>query len=278
MYMHTPVLLPQVVENLKVIPGEKYVDATAGEGGFVSEIVQRGGKVLCIDADPDQVRGLTRKFSAEVKNGTICVVRTNFIRLEQEAKKKGFFPAKAVLFDLGLSMRQIFDSGRGFSYRNKAEKLDMRINPDDFPDASAIVRTYGETQLYDIFSRYGEEPKSKEIAKRIVDIRKRHNAGTVGGFIEMTGVKDNRILARIFQSLRIEVNREMENLKIGLDNARNLITPDGRILVITFHSLEDRIVKQWIVKNKMKMAIRRPMLSDRGKRFERSAKLRIISF
>lgn len=285
--MHTPVLLQQAIEKLNVKSEGLYIDATFGEGGYSLEIVKKGGKLLAIDIDIDQLKfsePFFRKkfFSESLFKKTpppVKFIRGNFADIEKIAKENNFFPVDGVVFDLGLSVRQLDESGRGFSYERVDDPLDMRLNQADKKTAKDILREKSEEELYEIFARYGEDINSEKIARNIVNTRRVLRLEKVADLIKIIdkslGRVDKKTYARIFQALRIEVNNEFENLKKGLAGAIKILKPDGRIVVITFHSLEDRIVKNFVKTHGLKLLDKKPIKGIRF--FERSAKLRIIT-
>ncbi len=291
--MHTPVLLQEVIEGLSIIPNGLYIDATVGEGGHLLEIVKRSGKVLGIDLDENQIKILTqshpelvsgsdseKQMPKQVRHDTVFV-QGNFADIERIAKENEFYPVDGILFDLGLSIGQIENSGRGFSYKKLDDPLDMRINTDDETTASELVNALSENSLYDILAKYGEDIRSLKISQEIISERQKRRIERVGDLLpiidKVVGDKDNRTYARIFQALRIAVNREFENLRKGLDGALKILKKNGRIAVISFHSLEDRIIKQFISKNNLKQLNKKVVTSRRVREFERSAKLRIFT-
>lgn len=271
--MHTPVLLQEAVNALEVERGGRYIDATFGEGGHSREILKLGGKVLGIEWDNERFKIQCLRFK-DFKN--LKLVRGNFRDIEKIAKKNNFFPVDGVLFDLGLSMEQIGKSGRGFSYKKENEPLDMRISETLKTTAADIVNSYSAGQLYEVFASNSEEINSWSIAKAIVSASSLKKIKTVGELVTIIKEREST-LRRIFQALRIEVNQEFNNLKKGLREAINILKKEGRVVVIAFHPLEDRIVKQFVVNNKLRFLTRKPIVAKNEKKFERSAKLRIFS-
>lgn len=266
--MHTPVLLKEVLDGLNVKKGLRYIDATYGEGGHSREIIKKGGEVLAIEWDEERS-----------KLEGIKLVRGNFADIETIAKENDFYPVDGILFDLGLSMEQIGKSGRGFSYERYGEPLDMRISKKINITAGEIINSFEQKKLYEIFAGNSEEVNSWPIAKAIHGARLIGKIETVG---DLVGVikkisNDKSCLRRIFQALRIEVNGEFENLKSGLKQSIRLIKKNGVIAVITFHSLEDRIVKNFVKTQGLRFVFKKPIISKSGKAYERSAKLRIIT-
>jgi len=273
---HTPVLLKEVIDNLNIKPNGLYIDATVGEGGHGQEILKKQGRLLGIDRDERQIEGLKQK---EIfKNAFLF--NDNFANIEDIAKKNKYYPVDGIIFDLGLSMRQIQKSKKGFSYKNEDEYLDMRLSNNIIKTASSIINSLKASELYEIFTKYSEEINSRAIAKGIVNARSLKKIEKVGDLLRIIDKtikrKDKQVYARIFQALRIAVNNEFENLKKALKGARNIINSNGRIIVISFHSLEDRIVKRFAKENGLKLLTKKPIVGKKNIKHERSAKLRII--
>ncbi len=272
--MHTPVLLKETLQNLRVRRGGLYIDATVGEGGHFKKILEEGGKVLGIDRDMRQIAKLKLNFKeAELVLG-------NFAQIEHIAKAHNFYPVDGILFDLGLSFGQIEKSGRGFSYKQLNDQLDMRIGEEISIKASDLINSLNKEELYEIFANNSEEINSGAIAQAIVSARRLKKLTTVEDLVTVIekalGQSNTRVLSRIWQALRIEVNQEFDNLKMGLKGSLNILKPGGRAIVITFHSLEDRIVKQFIDAKKSMIAEDSLIRSRSRTGFGRSAKLRII--
>ncbi len=274
--MHHPVLLQAVLDNLNIKKNGKYIDATLGEGGYSLAILERGGKVLAIDWDSQQIENFKFQISNLKSNPNfkfLILKQGNFSQIESIAKNSDFCPVDGIVFDLGLSMRQIAESGRGFSYKKVHEDLDMRIDINDEETAADLLNSLNNQGLYELFASYSEELKSQIIADKIVDRRIKKRITTVGDLLKVidyaVGFRDENVYRRIFQALRIAVNREFENLRLGLAGAMSVLKPGGLIAVVTFHSREDRIVKQFGHSKMIK--------TGRRARYERSAKLRIIT-
>lgn len=285
-FKHVSVLLQEAVDALAVKPGGHYIDATAGGGGHAQEIVARGGLVLALDQDPDAIEVLQEKFKDSEK---VTVVQGNFGDLGEIARANGFEKVDGVLFDLGLSSYQIDNSGRGFSFR-KEEILDMRMNKTGSLTAKEIVNTWSGSELYDLFTRIGEEHFAQKIADKILEAREGKEIETG---LELSKIVEKAVpvrggpihpATRIFQALRIAVNDELSQLKRGIDEAFNLLVPQGRMSVISFHSLEDRIVKLAFVgferKHLAEVLTKKPITPGIAEvetnRRSRSAKLRIL--
>lgn len=270
--MHTPVLLKQIVEKLDVKPQGKYIDATFGEGGYSQEILKRGGKVLAIELDIFQIKNFPNKNKFE----NLKLVQGNFKDIEKIAQENDFLPVDGVVFDLGLSIRQLRESRRGFSYKNEDEVLDMRLDPTSSLKAKDLLKKATKDQLFEIFSKYSEDLNSEKIAEEIFLNKKRiEKVGDLTKVIDKAlGKKDPKTYARIFQALRIVINNEFENLKQGLVGALNILKKEGKIVIVSFHSLEDRIIKKFVKDNKLKFLDKKPVFGKKS--FERSAKLRVI--
>lgn len=282
-YHHISVLLQEAVESLQVVQGGQYIDATAGGGGHIEEILRRGGEVLAIDRDEEAVTHLRQKF-----NEKIIVIEDNFRNIRDIAIKNSFTNVVGILFDLGVSSNQLKSEGRGFSFQNN-EELDMRMGKSQTLTAYDVINTYPKADLARIFMKYGEEHNALQIAEAIVKSRKDKPIKTTGDLVSIVMTirgREEKIhpATRIFQAIRIEVNDELEDLRQGLQGAVELLAPGGRIVVISFHSLEDRIVKKCFDENKLK-GIGTPITSKPIKakddeltrnRRSRSAKMRIF--
>lgn len=288
--MHKPVLLNEVIQCLDPKPGENFIDCTIGEAGHSLAILQRiepDGKVLGIDADLSSLKRIESQ-------DRLFLVHGNFKNLKEIAQKNNFGQVNGILFDLGLSLWQIEKSGRGFSFQQD-EPLDMTFDRGKL-NAAQIINSWSEESLKDIFEKYGEEKYSGRIASEIVKARKKASINTtyeLRAIIERTVPRSrvrrgqiNRVLARIFQSLRIAVNDELENLKQGLEQALKILEPGGKLAVISFHSLEDRIVKNFFRSTadqpqagKIKILTKKPITANeeeiRTNPRSRSAKLRV---
>ncbi len=288
-------LVDAVIEGLKVERGGLYIDATIGGGGHTAEILARGGKVLGIDQDEDAIEHLKKKFESEILNGQLTLAHGNFAEIREIVLKSGFLKNHAdhigvngILMDLGVSSHHIDNSGRGFSF-NKNDPLDMRMDLSKDLTASMIVNTWSEEELYEIFAKFGEEIYSKAVATQIVNFRKLKKIETSGELSEIVSKvikRDGKThpATRIFQALRIAVNDELESLKKGLVDGFKLLLKGGRMEVISFHSLEDRVVKVYfsaISDQKLgNVVTKKPIIADfaeiKKNRRARSAKLRII--
>jgi 16S rRNA (cytosine1402-N4)-methyltransferase len=247
--VHIPVLLNEVIEALNVQPGYKYVDCTLGLGGHAQAILDRSGpagQLLGIDADPAALN-LAREKLSNYPN-PIIFINDNFVNLEAICRKNNFMPVDGILFDLGVSSMQLDSAERGFSFKGEAE-LDMRFSPEQSVTAMKLVNTLPEKELSRIIWEYGEEGRSRQIANLIVKNRPVTDTRKLVQVIEQaTGAQHGKIhpATRTFQALRIAVNSELENLEKALNQTINCLAPGGRLVVISYHSLEDRIVKQFM--------------------------------
>jgi len=245
---HTPVLQEETIEALAVQPGGRYIDCTLGTGGHAAAILEHsspGGQLLGIDADPGAMKAARSRL--EAYSGSTVLVNQNFINLKDICNKYHFFPVHGILFDLGLSSLQLNGNGRGFSFRHDSP-LDMRLNPHQQVTAADIVNTLSETELARVIKTFGEESRSKRIAQYIVRQRPIKTTFELAEIVEQaTGGRRGRIhpATRTFLALRIAVNQELENLRATLEQAVELLGLGGRLVVISYHSLEDRIVKQF---------------------------------
>lgn len=283
--MHTPVLLEQVINALEIKKGGLYIDATFGEGGYSNAILDKGGKVLGIDLDKNQLTGSPSYAKASEGKRvneltSLKLVQGNFGDIEKIAKENDFFPVDAIVFDLGLSMKQISQSGKGFSFKKLNEPLDMRISDRTEMTAKYLLNHLSEAELFDVFAKNSEEINSQKIAREIIIKRQFKKLETVGDLIncidKAIGEPNNSVYKRIFQALRIQVNDEFENFKSGLMGAVKIIKDDGKIAVVTFHSIEDRIVKNFSKTGGVRLLNKKPISNRRGRSFEKSAKLRVL--
>ncbi len=275
--MHTPVLLETVVESLAVIPNGRYIDATVGEAGHTYALLHQRAHVLAIDQDAWQIDQLKMNLN----DPRLKLVVGNFGNLFEIAKINRFYPVDGILFDLGLSMNQLTKSGRGFSYEALNDPLDMRLDKDNTTKAADLLKLFTVEKLYHMLAANAEEIYASHIAHAIVQRRSRHPIVRVKDLLfvidRVVGRQDKRCYSRVFQAIRVEVNSEFTNLKKGLTDSLRLIKPNGRIAVLSFHSLEDRIVKQFIKNNNLKQLNKKPLKAIGGRNFERSAKLRVFS-
>lgn len=247
MSAHIPVLAKETVEALAVQPGGRYIDCTLGGGGHASAILEQslpGGQLLGIDADPEAIKIAKEKLQAY--GDSVLLVNENFVKLQAICIQYDFYPVHGILFDLGLSSLQLNGSNRGFSFQYDAP-LDMRVSPTQGITAADIINTSSEAELAHIIKAYGEETYSRQIARNIVRERPIKTTLHLVQVVERAvGGRRGRIhpATRTFQALRIAVNCELEYLESALKQAIKLLGFEGRVVVISYNSLEDRIVKQ----------------------------------
>jgi 16S rRNA (cytosine1402-N4)-methyltransferase len=246
---HIPVLAEETIQALAVQPGGRYVDCTLGAGGHAAAILDNsspGGQVLGIDADPEAIR--VAKERLEAYSSSVLLINENFVNLQTICFRYNFYPVHGILFDLGLSSLQLDDSSRGFSFQRDAP-LDMRLSPGQQSTAADIVNTLSESELTHLIKTYGEEVFSHQIAHQIVIERPISTTLQLVRTIERAiPRREARIhpATRTFQALRIAVNHELEHLETALRQAVDLLGFEGKLVVISYHSLEDRIVKQFM--------------------------------
>jgi len=244
----------EVIQALAVQPGGRYIDATVGAGGHAAAILEHsapGGQLLGIDADPRAIaaaRSNLRRY-----RDSVLLVCDQFSNLKDICVRNDFLPVHGILFDLGLSSLQLADRQRGFSFQIDAP-LDMRRNPGQAITAADIVNDYPELELERVLREYGEEALSRQIAHRVVAERPLRTTGELTHLVEaVAGSGRGRIhpATRTFQALRIVVNRELEQLEEALNQAVEILGFEGRLVVISYHSLEDRIVKRFMQREAM---------------------------
>lgn len=277
--MHSPVLLQNVLKSLDVKKNELYIDATVGEGGHLREILKKEGKVLGIDIDKSQIAQLKKQFGEYITTNQLKLEVGNFANIFKIANKFGFNQIDGILIDLGLSYKQLVQSGKGLSYNKPSELLDMRLDFNLKVKGSDLVNNLTKNELYELFARNSEDINSRSIAENIVRSRYVKKILTVGDLLDVINKtlekKDMKTIARIFQSIRMEVNGEINNLKKVLIDGTKLLKRGGRFLIITFHSIEDRIVKQFI--NSSDLLISNDLIKgNRLLSYEKSAKLRVF--
>ncbi len=287
-FSHTPVLLDTAVDSLNVKQNGKYIDATLGGAGHTKEIIKRGGLVLGIDQDQDAINHVVSTLSTDLRDGNLLIVKGNFRDIEDIDRENNFNEVDGILFDLGVSSYQLDNGERGFSIKHN-EKLDMRMDRGQVLSAHEVVNRYPMNDLSNIFLLYGEEHNAKAIAQEIIETRKKNPINTtkeLARLIEKISHKSEAIhpATRVFQAIRIEVNDEINALKEGLNGAVDVLKPGGRIAVISFHSLEDRVTKQLFERLKRQgigtVITKKPLTATYGENVKnkrsRSAKLRVF--
>ena len=256
-FNHTSVLLKETVDGLNVRPDGTYVDATLGGGGHAFEVCSRlsdKGRFIGIDQDADAIEAAGKRL--EGFGEKVTIIRSNYRDMKPELRKRGIDSVDGIVLDLGVSSYQLDTAERGFSYRADAP-LDMRMDQRQKMTARDIVNGYSETELYRVIRDYGEDRFAKNIAKHIVAERGKHPIETTGQLNEIIShaipMKIQKTSGhpskRTFQAIRIELNHELDVLRNSLDDMIDMLRPGGRICIITFHSLEDRIVKSAFRRN-----------------------------
>jgi 16S rRNA (cytosine1402-N4)-methyltransferase len=243
---HTPALLSQSIEGLNIKPDGTYVDVTFGGGGHSREILKhlnKKGKLVAFDQDQDAFQNL-------IEDEKFIFVHSNFRYLKNFLKYHNIEKVDGILADLGVSSHHFDEADRGFSFRFDGD-LDMRMNKSATLKASDILNNYSEENLSNVFYLYGEMHNSRAISRTIVRAREKEKITSIAQFIEILKPffgreQEKKNMARVFQALRIEVNKEMQVLKELLEQAQEVLTENGRLVVITYHSLEDRLVKNFI--------------------------------
>ena len=305
-FRHKPVLLNECIEGLKIRCDGTYVDGTLGGAGHSSEILKKigaGGRLIGIDQDADAIAAATQRLEAVETEGTFSVVKSNFVNMKQACEECGVSSVDGILLDLGVSSYQLDNGDRGFSYRFDAP-LDMRMDRDAKLSAYDVVNTYSVQKLTEIIKDYGEERYAGAIARRIERAREKAPVRTTFELVDIiksvipaaAGRHEGHPAKRTFQAIRIEVNNELKNVNMVLHDILDLLDNGGIVSVISFHSLEDRIVKQifkyesqkcrcneMICKcepPKIELVNRKPIMASEKEILEnspsRSAKLRVI--
>ena len=250
-FAHRPVLLHEMVQHLAVQPGVVHIDCTVGEGGHALAVLQAsmpGGRLLGIDLDPQALARAGHRLQSYESSSIMA--RGNYAQVEELALSLGFLEPDSILLDLGLSSLQLESAGRGFSLQ-RDDPLDMRYDPEGPLTAAHIVNGYPLEELARVIARYAEEPRARSIARAIIRRRPLRTTMELANLVaEVGGGRRSRIhpATRTFQALRIAVNSELDNLKAGLQQAINLLKPGGKLVVISYHSLEDRIAKEAIAR------------------------------
>ena len=252
MEYHKPVLLKETIESLKVEKEKLYIDATLGDAGHTLEILKQGGKVLGIEINEEALKRATERISKEGFERNFFGVVGNFKNIEEIAQNNGFGKVSGVIFDLGYSSIELEDMGLGLSFQLD-EPLDMRLDKNLGVTAADLVNSLSEKELASLIYRYSDERMSRKIAEAIVEDRKLKKIQTTGDLVEIIksvsspGYERGRInpATRTFQALRIVVNDEIENLEKSLPQAARLLLPGSVIVLITFHSLEDMVAKDF---------------------------------
>lgn len=299
---HIPVMVPEILKYLEVSSGGRYIDCTLGEGGHTKSLLEAsnpGGEVLGIDADHEAIE--VSKNRLEEYGERFIYENSNFKNIKKIAMKSKFVPCHGILFDLGVSSLQLDKESRGFSFRRKAP-LDMRFSINQTLTAQDVLNTFSESEISDILYQYGEERQSRKIAKLIIENRPLSNADELSDLIKknirQTNYKINPA-TKTFQALRIYINEELNSLSQALEQSLEILGVGGRMAVISYHSLEDRIVKNFFKKEskycicppnipecdcghfpKLKIITKKPVSPSQSEieanKRSRSAKLRVV--
>ncbi|MGN0532154.1 MAG: 16S rRNA (cytosine(1402)-N(4))-methyltransferase RsmH [Eubacterium sp.] len=245
-FVHKSVLFDEAIASLNLDDKKIILDGTAGGGGHSRAIAERAGRLISVDQDPDAIKVLNERLGLY---NNVTIVQNNFANIKQILSELNIQGIDGILLDLGVSSFQLDNGDRGFSYHKDAP-LDMRMSKSGI-SACDVVNTYSQEELADILWRYGEEKFSRRIAKNIVDFRHDKPIETTGQLVDIikasypkAKMRDSHPARKTFQAIRIEVNGELEKLDKTLDDALDCLNPGGRIAIITFHSLEDRMVKE----------------------------------
>lgn len=245
-FVHKSVLFDEAIESLNIDKSKIILDGTAGGGGHSREIAKRAGRLIAVDQDPDAIKVLHERLDSF---DNVTIVQNNFLNVKDILKEQGIEKIDGMLLDLGVSSFQLDTAQRGFSYHADAP-LDMRMSKSGL-SAKDVVNTYSEAELADILFRYGEEKFARRIAKNIVLHRQNKEIETTGELVDIikesypkAKMRDSHPARKTFQAIRIEVNAELDALEKTLDSALDCLSSGGRLSIITFHSLEDRMVKE----------------------------------
>ena len=284
---HTPVLTGESIENLQVKAGGAYIDCTVGEGGHswaILEASSPGGRLLGIDLDPQALEAAEERL---LPYRDFCVlVNDNFSNLRRIARDQGFYPVDGILVDLGLSSLQLEGEDRGFSFRTDGA-LDMRFDPRQGVTAWEVVNNYSQEELTRIIATYGEEHRADRIAREVVESRSIDTALQLAKVVSRAVRRPwgrTHPATRVFQAIRMEVNRELENLALVLRQGISLLKGGGRLVIISYHSIEDRLVKNFFREESREArsirAVNKKVISPsreevRTNRRSRSARMRV---
>jgi len=289
MFYHEPVLLKETIEALQVEKGRKYIDATLGDGGHTIEILKKGGQVLGIEAYQEALERAKERIKQEGLEENFIGVQGNFKNILEIAEKHGYNSVNGILYDLGLSSYELDEAELGLSFQ-KDEPLDMRLDKDLGVTAADLINSIPEKQLANIIYEYSGEKYAKKIAEAVIkarSVKKIQTSKQLADLIKSatpSNYEKGRIhpATRSFMALRIAVNDELENLKTSLPRAARLVLPGGVIVIITFQSLEDKIVKTYARRAQplIETASKKPITPSAGEIEKnirsRSAKMRVL--
>jgi len=286
---HVPVMVQEILDGLRVTPGMRVIDATVGGGGHTVAMLKKGAVLLGIDADRDAIRYAAERIRKDCpdkeERKDWSLVQGNFRSIDELAKGSDFGHADGILFDLGVSSYQLDTPSKGFTYKDGTGNIDLRFDQSQGQSACEYIQASTEEDLYEVLARYGEEERSGAIAHALIRTRSlRKNITTsdiVASVVSVVGQSKETpaILSRVFQALRIYVNDELASLTQAIEKAQDVLKPGGRIAVVSYHSLEDRIVKRNFIRYGWIHITKKPILPDEREitinRRARSAKLRI---
>jgi 16S rRNA (cytosine1402-N4)-methyltransferase len=291
---HTTVLLKETIDNLQVKKGRLYVDATLGGGGHSFEILNRGGRVLGLDADQEALDFVKKELrirnqELRIEERSLILAKGNFKDIDNIAREENIQSVAGAVFDLGVSSHQLESAERGFTFMQDGP-LDMRMDRDLSVKAEGLVNILHKSELAELFEKYGEEPFARRIADAIISARKVKAIQTTAELVEIVKRvvprrnSDINPATKVFQALRIAINDELGSLKDALPKYLELLEPGGRLCIISFHSLEDRIIKQqfnqWAAEGEGIVITKKPIIPtdeelERNRR-ARSSKLRVF--
>lgn len=276
---HETVLVKEVLEGLHIKNQAKYIDATLGNGGHAIEILKLGGKVLGIEMDPEMIAITESRIKNQESGENFKAINDNFVNIDKIAKENNWLPISGIIFDLGVTNLHLKSLERGFSFENPEAILDMRLDPKvQGVKAADLLNVLREDQLKSMFETVMEPGPARWIVKRVIEKRNESQIQTVGDLLEIckglktgkTGINEATLP---FLALRIAVNSELENLKIALEKSFELLEKGGRLAVISFHSGEDKIVKEFFKYSKLIVPGEEELMINRR---ARSARLRIL--
>jgi 16S rRNA (cytosine1402-N4)-methyltransferase len=274
---HTPVLLQECIDGLNINPSGVYVDVTFGGGGHSREILKnlnKDGILIAFDQDPDAQRN-------KINDPRFLFVDQNFGFLKNNLRLLGYKHVDGILADLGVSSHQFNEPSRGFSTRFEAD-LDMRMDKQRALTAAGVLNSYTEDKLHKIFGIYGEVKNAKSLARAIVTSRMQQPIATLADFKKAIAAhipkgKENKYMAQVFQALRIEVNAEIEVLESFLEQSAAVLNPGGRLVVMSYHSLEDRPVKNFIAKGKFRGEVDKDFFGNEEKPFKSITRKAVVA-
>lgn len=289
---HTSVLKDEVLKALNIIPGETYLDATLGGGGHTEGILGFGGSVIALEIDSDAIENAKKKFNLTSENGVwvtkkgkLKIIKNNFQNLDKVLDSLSLDSVAGILFDLGVSSFMLDTAERGFSF-GKTGPLDMRMDKELSVTAADLVNGLNEGELYELFTRMGEVSDARSIARAICRSRIDKKIETTTDLVRIVSLVSQKYkreidpATKVFMALRIAVNDELNNLKTALPKASKYLKPGGRLVVLSFHSLEDRIVKEFIKSsNELMNLTEKPITPTETELFDnrrsRSVKMRV---